>query len=73
LNYIQNTLGIGRVKTFNQFSRYFVDDKQGILVLIALFNGNLVLNKRKIQVRRWLDTFNISEINNNVLPLLNNS
>jgi len=73
LNHIHNTLGIGRVKTFNQFSRYFIDDKQGILILIALFNGNLVLNKRKIQVRRWLDTLNISEINNNVLPLLNNS
>jgi hypothetical protein len=52
LNHIHNTLGIGRVKTFNQFSRYFVDDKQGILVLVALFNGNLVLNKRKIQVKK---------------------
>ncbi len=73
LNHIHNTLDIGRVKTFSSYSRYFVDDKHGILILIALFNGNLVLNKRKVQVKKWLDTINILEKNNNVLPLLNNS
>jgi len=72
LNHIHETLGIGRVKEFGPFSRYFVDDKNGILVLTALFNGNLVLNKRKIQIKRWLDAQNITEITSNINPLLSN-
>ena len=73
LNHVYETLGIGRVRTYGKFSRYRVDNKKGIFVLIALFNGNLVLDKRKVQVKRWLDTVNIEEKNNNVLPILNNS
>jgi hypothetical protein len=52
LNHVHATLGIGRVRTYGNFSRYRVDDKKGILILIALFNGNLVLDKRKVQVRK---------------------
>jgi len=37
---------------YGPFSRYRVDDKKGILNLIALFNGNLVLDKRKVQVKK---------------------
>nr|QCW06896.1 hypothetical protein [Drechslerella brochopaga] len=45
-----------------------------MLILIALFNGNLVLNKRKVQVKKnWLDTLDIEQKNNNVLPTLNDS
>jgi len=33
----------------------------------------LVLDKRKVQVKKWLDTLNIKQKDNNVLPLLNNS
>ena len=73
LNHIHETLGIGRVRTYGPYSRYRVDDKKGILVLTALFNGNLVLDKRKVQVKKWLDILNIEQRNNNVLPLLNNS
>ena len=61
LNRVYETLGIGRVRTYGNFSRYHVDDKDGILVLIALFNGNLVLDKKKVQIKRWLDTLNIKE------------
>lgn len=73
LNHIHETLGIGRVRTYSNFSRYHVENKNDILVLIALFNGNLILNKRKIQVKKWLDTINIEQKNNNVFPLINNS
>ena len=73
LKHVHETLGIGRVRTYGPFSRYRVDDKKGILILIALFNGNLVLDKRKVQVKKWLDIINIEQRNNNVLPLLNNS
>jgi allantoicase len=44
LDHVHETLGIGRVRTYGNFSRYHVDDKNGILVLITLFNGNLVLD-----------------------------
>ena len=47
LNHIQTTLSIGRVRTYGSFSRYLVDDKNGIYILTNLFNGNIVLNKRK--------------------------
>lgn len=73
LNCINKTLGIGRVKTYGPYSRYHVDDKQGILVLTAIFNGNLVLVKRKIQFNKWLDILKIKQRNNNVFPLLTNS
>lgn len=73
LNHIHETLGIGRVRTYNNFSRYRVDDKKGILVLISLFNGNIVLDKRKVQLKKWLDIVNLEQKNNNVLPLLSNS
>lgn len=65
-------LGIGNVKSYGPFSRWIVHDKKGILLLTALFNGNLVLNKRKIQLNKWLDIQNIAAINSNVLPLLSN-
>jgi allantoicase len=52
LNHIHETLGIGRVRTYGNYSRYRVDDKEGIRVLTSLFNGNLVLDKRKIQVKK---------------------
>ena len=73
LNHIHETLGIGRVTTYGSFSRYRVEDKKSMLILIALFNGNLVLNKRKVQVKKnWLDILGIEQ-KNNVLPTLNDS
>ena len=50
-----------------------VGDKQGILALTYLFNGNLVLDKRKIQLNKWLILQNITGITSNVLPLLSNA
>lgn len=73
LNHINETLGIGRVKTYGQFSRFIVDNKKDICILTALFNGNLVLNKRNIQFRKWLNIQNIPEILSNPLPCLHNS
>jgi len=73
LKHIHDVLGIGRVRVYNNYGRYRIDDKKSILYIIAIFNGNLVLNKRKIQMKKWLDILNLEEKNNNVLPLLNNS
>jgi LAGLIDADG endonuclease len=73
LNHIHKTLGIGRVRTYGHFSRYHVDDKKGILILAYLFNGNLILDKRKIQFKKWLNILNINQKNYNISPSLNNS
>jgi hypothetical protein len=73
LNSINNTLGIGKVITYGPFSRYRVEDKKGILILTSIFNGNLVLFKRKKQFKKWLDTLNIEQRDNKVTPLLTNS
>nr|YP_010218717.1 LAGLIDADG endonuclease [Morchella brunnea]UBU98554.1 LAGLIDADG endonuclease [Morchella brunnea] len=73
LNHVHETLGFGRVRTYGSFSRFLVDDKKGILALAHLFNGNLVLDKRKIQLNKWLDLLNITSITSNVLPLLSNA
>ena len=73
LNHIRETLLIGRVRHFGKFSRYMVDDNNSIKLLISLFNGNLILDKRKAQLRNWLNVFNIDEVNYKALPLINNA
>jgi LAGLIDADG endonuclease len=70
LHDIRNAFNIGIVKNFGKFSRYIVKDNKSIEILINLFNGNIVLDKRKIQLRKWLIKFNITEINNNIMPTL---
>ena len=70
---INKTLGIGIVRTYGPFSRYRVEDKKGILILTSIFNGNLVLEKRKIQLSKWLVILKIEKRNNKVYPLINNS
>lgn len=73
LNHIETTLRIGRVRHFGRFSRYMVDDNRSIKLLISLFNGNLVLEKRKVQIKSWLKIFDVHEVSNQALPLLNNA
>jgi len=50
LHKIKDTLQIGYVRNFGKFSRFIVRDKDSIKILISIFNGNLFLNKRKIQL-----------------------
>lgn len=66
-------MNIGRVRDFGKFSRYMVDDKNSIKILISLFNGNLVLDKKISQFNNWLKLFNISEVYNKILPSLNDA
>jgi len=73
LNHIFETLKIGRVKIYGNYARYRVDDKYGISILVALFNGNLVLEKRKIQLNKWLNILNIKYLNNTINPSIYNS
>lgn len=59
LNFIQNTLGFGKViKQGIRTSRFIVQDINNIYLLILLFNGNLILPSRKLKFRTFLDNFN---------------
>ena len=70
LHHISDVLGIGYVKDFDKFSRFMVFSKKDINVLISIFNGNLFLNKRKIQLKKWLDITNTPINNNKFVPSL---
>lgn len=61
LHHIQEVLEFGKVKQFNGYYRYIVSDTQSILLLLHIFNGNLVLSHRQKQLGVWIDTLNKSE------------
>lgn len=55
---IKEKLGFGTVRKFDQFSRYIVTDRNHILLLTYLFNGNLVLAHRHSQLSKWINVLN---------------
>ena len=63
LDHIQSTLGFGTVKQFKTgstvFHRYIVSDFTGVLLLCVLFNGNLCLKHRILQLNRWITDINV--------------
>jgi hypothetical protein len=73
LHHIQETLQIGYVKNFGKFSRFIVRDNKSILLLTHIFNGNLFLDKKKEQLKVWLNIFNIKEIGLTKTPSLNDA
>lgn len=55
LNHLRDTLGIVRVKTFSHFSRYFVDDKQGIIgsnLFLKVPNRIQYLSKFRLKTKK---------------------
>jgi len=50
---IQKVLGFGKVKKFNNYYRYLVQDNHNCLLIFLLLNGNLILEHRIIQLSRW--------------------
>ena len=66
LFYIQNKLTMGTVKHFpqgksgnkNDFHRLIVDNASHILLLAFLFNGNLAINRRILQLSLWVKALN---------------
>ena len=66
LFYIQKRLGIGIVKHFpqgtsgnkNDFYRLIVDNYSDILLLAFLFNGNLAVEHRILQLASWVKVLN---------------
>lgn len=61
LFYIKKQLGFGSVSIQSKTSKthhFRVRDKQGILKLIYIFNGQLKTEKKNIQFKLWLQAFN---------------
>ena len=54
---IYNVLGFGVVKEFKGFSRYIVSNNPHCFILYLLFNGNLVIEHRIGQLKKWYTTF----------------
>lgn len=65
LDHIQSILGFGSVRHVSNgnYYRYIVEDNKNILILSMLFNGNLVIPYRIIQLEKWITALNNS-INN---------
>ena len=60
LEYIQEILGFGKVIPQSKItSRYVTQNKKEIEILIHLFNGNLILPRRKKQFEKFIKGFNI--------------
>ena len=78
LFYIQKKLGIGIVKHFpqgksghkNDFHRWMVDNPSHILLLAFLFNGNLALTHRILQLSLWVQALN-NRFGANTIQLIN--
>jgi hypothetical protein len=73
LHHVRNVLNIGVVRNFGKFSRFMVHNKHDINILISIFNGNLFLEKRNIQLRKWLEITNTPISNNIFLPSLHDA
>jgi hypothetical protein len=58
LNHIQEILGFGTVRQFDGYYRFIVTDYQSILLLVHIFNGNLVLHYRQKQLGLWIKALN---------------
>jgi hypothetical protein len=59
LHYIQSILGFGHViKQGEDTSRFIVQDKVGLSLIILLFNGNIVLPSKLNSFKAFLIAFN---------------
>lgn len=82
LFYIKKELGFGTVSVqdkINKTHHFRVRNKQDILKLISIFNGNLLTERKINQFKLWLEAFNkaynmdIRYIHNNNNPTLTNA
>lgn len=63
LQKIRTRLGFGRVLVFSkndkEYCRFYTSKRENILRLVHLLNGNLVLEKRRIQFKEWLKAIHL--------------
>lgn len=69
LKLIRTKLGFGRIYSFEKegrkYCRWYTSEKKNIIRLISILNGNLVLEKRRLQFKQW-HTFLTTEWNLNI-------
>ena len=58
LRKIRQGLGFGKLSQYGNYYRYIVADKAGVERLIAIFNGNLLLEKTNARFVKWLERRN---------------
>jgi hypothetical protein len=62
LNSIRSKLGFSRVTTYEKngfkYCRWYTSKRKNIIKLIYLLNGNLLLEKRQNQFKKWLNELN---------------
>jgi hypothetical protein len=68
LHHVQEVLNFGTVRQYNGYYRFIVREPQSILLLVHIFNGNLVLSHRLNQLGEWINVLNKS---NNMQLVLN--
>ena len=59
---IKKSLGFGVVRVQNYSNNthcYRVMDKNNLLKIISIFNGNIFIDSRKDQFKLWLEAFNL--------------
>ena len=62
LYFIKERLGFGQVRVQDKLQNthhFRVRDKTNLLKIITLFNGRLILEKRRVQFNKWLTAFNL--------------
>lgn len=57
LYFIRKQLGFGTVRKYKKYFRYNVSDRANLSRLIALFSGNLVLQKARVRFSAWTRSF----------------
>lgn len=74
LYHIQNMFGFGLVRYFpqgssnkNGFYRWIVTDSKQIVILAHLFNGNLAIEHRVLQLQKWINLLN--QKTNSIIPI----
>jgi len=58
LHHVKKVLGFGTVRQFEGYFRFIVAQPQSILLLVYIFNGNLVLPYRQKQLGEWIKALN---------------
>uniref|UniRef100_UPI0023F3BB6D LAGLIDADG homing endonuclease n=1 Tax=Cyathus striatus TaxID=68777 RepID=UPI0023F3BB6D len=66
LFHIKEVLGFGTVRQYNGYYRFIVSEPQSILLLIYIFNGNLVLPYRQKQLGNWIYAINCFNYSNSL-------
>ena len=68
LNLIQETLGFGKViKQGKRTSRFIVQDKKGLELIVSLFNGNLVIPTKQQDFYKFIALYNKKAIKGQIL------